>query len=150
MEVSYNRGTPKSSILMGCSILYHLFFGAFPFMETSIWWFNYEKSWFFEMMVMIDMVCLWKKIHRSPSIDNDYYQKGWFHDHIHVDFIGFYHSTISGVLIRLRHCPFTESKHRKVLTRQPCCLFFRKETGHGSEGMCSRVPDDHSSQGKWV
>ena len=36
MEVSWNRGTPKSSILMGFSLINQPFWGT-PFMETPIW-----------------------------------------------------------------------------------------------------------------
>ena len=35
MEVSWNRGTPKSSILKGCSIINHPFWGT-PFMEPPL------------------------------------------------------------------------------------------------------------------
>ena len=37
MGVSLNRGTPKSSILIGFSIINHPFWGVFPlFLETPI------------------------------------------------------------------------------------------------------------------
>ena len=36
MDVSENSGTPKSSILIGFSIIFTIHFGAPPFLETSI------------------------------------------------------------------------------------------------------------------
>ena len=44
MGVSKNKGTPKSSILIGFSIINHPFWWVFPlFLETPIW---YQRNWF--------------------------------------------------------------------------------------------------------
>ena len=40
-DVSENSGTPKSSILIGFSIINHPFWGVSPFLETSI----YNQCW---------------------------------------------------------------------------------------------------------
>ena len=37
MDVSKHKGTPKSSILIGVSIINHPFFGVPLFLETPIW-----------------------------------------------------------------------------------------------------------------
>ena len=37
MGVSKNNGTPKSSILIGFSVIFNIHFGIPLFLETSIW-----------------------------------------------------------------------------------------------------------------
>ena len=44
MDVSENRGTPKSSILIGCSIIFTSHFGVPLFLETSTWFSQRPKS----------------------------------------------------------------------------------------------------------
>ena len=42
MGVSENSGTPKSSILIGISIIFTIHFGVPPFSETSTWIFSHR------------------------------------------------------------------------------------------------------------
>ena len=44
LDVSINRGTPKSSILIGVSIINHPFWGT-PFLETPIYCFKKKRPW---------------------------------------------------------------------------------------------------------
>ena len=45
MGVSKNRGTPKSSILIGFSIIFTIHFGVPLFLETPIWQNTCDDSW---------------------------------------------------------------------------------------------------------
>ena len=46
MDVSENSGTPKSSILIGFSIIFIIHFGVSLFLETPIWilWMGWETN----------------------------------------------------------------------------------------------------------
>ena len=46
MDVSKNRGTPKSSISIGFSIINHPFWGVSLFSETSKWWVVFFHGFF--------------------------------------------------------------------------------------------------------
>ena len=78
MDVSENSGTPKSSILIGCSVIDHPFWGT-PILETpiwSIWSFDYfwgQNSTSISATILplaLNPCLVWKSrpaVRRSPS-----------------------------------------------------------------------------------
>ena len=77
MDVSENRGTPKSSILKGCSIINHSFWGTPIFGNTQMFWKQrlvYSRWW--------QLKYFWN-LHPEPcgkwsKFDEHMFQMGWF------------------------------------------------------------------------
>ena len=76
MDVSKNRGTPRSSILIGFSIITHPFWGT-PILETSIWSIWLVRSAitclsFFQVKNYLDTMCIYIYIYELRTKASHY------------------------------------------------------------------------------
>ena len=68
MGVSLNGGTPKSSILIGISIIFTIHFGGFPPMFGNIHMVFLQQLWLFCMLIPVSFrVCDVKRPRRSTK-----------------------------------------------------------------------------------
>ena len=66
MDVSENRGTPKSSILIGFAIINHPFWGTLIFGNTHILHLTFQRVPQIITQSLVVDVCWWLKIELQP------------------------------------------------------------------------------------
>ena len=76
MGVSWNGGTPKSSVLMGFSLINHPFWGS-PIYGNICWWEHIITVWFFNMLKHVKETGAMTGKSWNPSYGDDMWWQLW-------------------------------------------------------------------------